>query len=285
MFKVEDITNKIFNGDCIKVMRDIPSESIDLIVTDPPYLISYKTNHRKDKDHEFSSEIANDSNPQLIVDYIEQCERIMKNDTAMYMFCSADKVDFFKQEIEKKFKIKNMIIWVKNNWTAGDLQGSFGRQYEIAFLVNKGRKKINGKRLTDVWNFNRVVGNSQVHQNQKPLDLIKQCIVKHSDEGDLIFDGFGGSGTTAFASLELNRDYCIVEYEEKYCKIISQRCGNLIESYKDVPEIKDTVKDEPVKEVIKESVKENNICLLCGVNYEGMTLEAHEARKFHQEYV
>ena len=101
----------------------------------------------------------------------------------------------------------------------------------------------------------------------------------------MIFDGFGGSGTTAFASLELNRDYCIVEYEEKYCKIISQRCGNLIESYKDVPEIKDTVKDEPVKEVIKESVKENNICLLCGVNYEGMTLEAHEARKFHQEYV
>ena len=281
MFKVEDITNKIFNGDCIKVMRDIPSESIDLIVTDPPYLISYKTNHRKYKDHEFSSEIANDSNPQLIVDYIEQCERIMKNDTAMYMFCSADKVDFFKQEIEKKFKIKNMIIWVKNNWTAGDLQGSFGRQYEIAFLVNKGRKKINGKRLTDVWNFDRVVGNSQVHQNQKPLDLIKQCIEKHSDEGDLVFDGFGGSGTTAFASLELNRDYCIVEYEEKYCKIISQRCGNLIESYKDIQEIGDTVKDEH----IKESVKENNICSLCGVNYTGMTLEAHEARKFHQEYV
>ena len=59
----------------------------------------------------------------------------------MYMFCNCDKVDFFKQELENAgFKIKNMIIWVKNNWTAGDLKAQFGKQYEIIFLVNKGRK-------------------------------------------------------------------------------------------------------------------------------------------------
>lgn len=287
MFKVEDIRNKIFNGDCIKVMRNIPSESIDLIVTDPPYLISYKTNHRNNKDHEFTTVIKNDNNPDLIIDYIEQCERIMKNDTAMYMFCSADKVDFFKHELQKKFNIKNMIIWVKNNWTAGDLEGSFGRQYEIAFLVNKGRKKFNGKRITDVWNFDRVVGKNQLHQNQKPLDLIKQCIEKHSDKGDLVFDGFGGSGTTAFASLELDRDYCIVEYEKKYCDIISQRCANMVDLYNDTTEIE----DDYVKERVEEKPKEEElvmevlsiICKICGADYSGMTYEEHEQRQFHQD--
>ena len=147
----------------------------------------------------------------------------MKNDTAMYMFCSADKVDFFKQELEKLFTVKNMIIWVKNNWTAGDLEASFGRQYEIIFLVNKGRKKINGKRIQDVWFFDRVVGNTQVHQNQKPVDLLMQCIEKHSNEGELVFDGFGGSGSTAIACLKTKRNYLLIEKEEAYVNIIQER--------------------------------------------------------------
>lgn len=100
-------------------MKNIQDESVDLILTDPPYLINYKTNHRKDKAHKFCSTILNDNNYDLVRDYIKQCYRILKNNKAMYMFCNCDKVDFFKQELEKAgFKIKNMIIWVKNNWTA-----------------------------------------------------------------------------------------------------------------------------------------------------------------------
>lgn len=214
---------ELYKGDCIKIMREkIEDETIDLIVTDPPYLIDYKTNHRKFK-HDFDTVIQNDDNPDLIIDYIKECYRILKNDSAMYMFCSFDKVDFFKQELEKYFNIKNMIIWVKNNWTAGDLEAQFGKQYEIIFLVNKGRKKINGKRLTDVWHFDRVSGNHQRHQNQKPVDLIEQCIIKHSDVGDIVFDGFMGSGTTGVACKNLDRNFIGVEIEESYYDGAKQR--------------------------------------------------------------
>jgi site-specific DNA-methyltransferase (adenine-specific) len=130
----------LYLGDCLEVMKNIPNGSIDLIVTDPPYLIRYKTNHRKNKNHDFCNEIKNDDNYELIHNYIKECYRILKDNKAMYMFCSCDHVDYFKQELEKSgFKIKNMIIWVKNNWTAGDLKAQFGKQYEILFLVNKGR--------------------------------------------------------------------------------------------------------------------------------------------------
>lgn len=210
-------------GDCLDLMKQIPDKSIDLIVTDPPYLMNYKTNYRKNKNHKFCSEIAGDNDTQLITDYIKECYRIMKDNTAMYMFCNANKVNYFKTELEKYFSIKNMIIWVKNNWTAGDLKGAYGKQYEIIFLVNKGRCEIRGKRLTDVWNFARVVGKNQVHQNQKPIELIEQCILKSSDEGAIVFDGFLGSGTTAVACVNTNRHYIGCELDPEYYEIACKR--------------------------------------------------------------
>jgi len=215
--------NKIYNIDCIDGMKQIKDCSIDLIVTDPPYLINYKTNHRKDKDHKFNKVIKNDNNPELISEYIKECYRILKDDTAMYMFCSFDKVDFFKKELDKHFNIKNMIIWAKNNHTAGDLEAQFGKSYEIIFLVNKGRRKIEGERLTDVWDFRRVAGNDLKHQNQKPEPLIRRCIKKHSKPKDLVFDGFMGSGTTAVSSIVCDRNFIGFEIDKEYFDIANER--------------------------------------------------------------
>src|SRR5699024_3046679 len=218
--------NKIYNEDCLVGMKRIPDNSIDLIVTDPPYLISYKTGYRKDKFHRFNETILNDDNEELIVNYIKECYRVMKDNSAMYMFCSSHKVDIFKVNLEKYFNIKNMIIWVKNNHTAGDLKSAFGRKYEIVFLVTKGNKEFNGERVTDVWTFNRVTGNDQLHQNQKPIELIKQCIYKHSVKGDIVFDGFMGSGTTAVAALDMDRKYIGFELDKHYYDVAINRIKN-----------------------------------------------------------
>jgi site-specific DNA-methyltransferase (adenine-specific) len=222
--------NRIYLGNCIIGMEDIEPESVDLVICDPPYLTGYKTNHRADKNHEFCSVIENDSyeNRQLITDYIHGCHRILKNDSAMYMFCNADRVDFFKMELEKHFTMRNMIVWVKNNWTAGDLEAQFGKQYELIFLVNKGRAKFHGKRISDVWYADRVSGEKQIHQNQKPLSIIEKCILKHSREGDIVFDGFMGSGTTAIACINNNRNYIGFEMNVKeYKKAIDRINGHL----------------------------------------------------------
>ena len=213
----------LYNVDCIELLKSLDNNSIDLVITDPPYLIDYKTNHRIDKKHKFCSTIKNDNNPDLISNVIKELYRVMKDNTAGYMFCSFDKVDFFKTEIEKYFKIKNIIIWVKNNWTAGDLKAQFGKQYEMIILFNKGRCLFNGKRLTDVWNFDRVAGKKQLHQNEKPLDLIKQAIEKHSKEGDLILDCFAGSNTTGLACLQSNRNFIGCEIDKEYYEIALKR--------------------------------------------------------------
>lgn len=214
----------IYNEDCIEGMRSISDESIDLIVTDPPYLMSYKTGRRKDKDHKFCTEIQGDNDPDLIHNYIIECYRILKKDCACYMFCNVNKVELFKEELERAgFNIKNMIIWVKNNHTAGDLVAQYGKKYEILFYVNKGRCPIRGGRITDVWEFPKVSGRDLLHQNQKPVDLIKQCIEKSSDPGAIVFDGFMGSGTTAIACIDTDRHYIGYELDPEYYEIASDR--------------------------------------------------------------
>ena len=90
---------------------------VDCVITDPPYLIEYATHRRQDKEHKFCKTIPNDNNPQLIIDVIPLLYDVMKDDTPLYMFCGSDKVDFFKQQIEKRFTVKNIIVWDKGNHT------------------------------------------------------------------------------------------------------------------------------------------------------------------------
>jgi len=214
-------------GDCLEVMKLLPNESIDLILTDLPYLISYKTNYRKDKNHKFCSPITNDNNPDVIRKFLCISYNLLRNNSAIYCFTSWKTIGFFKILFEQYFKIKNVIIWVKNNWTAGDLEAQYGQQYECILYANKGRAYIKGKRLSDVWYFNRVSGTSQEHQNQKPVILIEQILRKHTNKQDLVLDPFLGSGTTAVACERLNRRWIGIEISEEYCKIAKKRLTSM----------------------------------------------------------
>ena len=213
----------LYCGDCLDIMKGVPENSIDFVLTDPPYLINYKTNYRKDKTHRFCKPIQNDNNNQLIKDVIGLIYNKLKNNKAFYCFSSWKTVDFFKQQIEKYFNLKNIIIWVKNNWTAGDLKAQYGQMYELIFYANKGRAFIKGKRISDVWFFDRVAGKQQVHQNQKPLKLLEFILEKHSRSFDLVLDPFIGSGTTAVACEQLNRRWVGIEINPEYCEIAKQR--------------------------------------------------------------
>ena len=90
--------NKVYNMDCLDLMREMIRGGIkvDCVITDPPYLINYKTNHRKDKSHKFCKEIENDNNPELIKNLIPLLYQVMKDNTPLYMFCGSDKIDFFQ---------------------------------------------------------------------------------------------------------------------------------------------------------------------------------------------
>ena len=224
--------NHIYKMDCIEGLHEMLRGGVlvDCIITDPPYLIEYKTHWRQDKEHKFCKAIQNDDNPQLIKDVIPLLYDVLKDNSPLYMFCGSDKVDFFKQEVEKYFTVKNLIVWDKGNHTAGDLEAQYGKRYEFIIYANKGRAKFNDNvpRYEDIWKFARVTGKEQIHQNQKPTDLLSRVIAQHTKEGDLILDPFAGSGSTAVAAYKLQRDYIGFEIDDEYYTA----CGRWLDAVK-----------------------------------------------------
>ena len=213
-------------GDCLELMKDIPDGSVDLVLTDPPYGMAFKSNYRKEK----YNEIQNDKSLEWLERYISECYRVLKNNSAIYCFCSWHNVDVFKQAIEKKFKIKNILIWEKNNTSMGDLKASYAPKYEMIIFAHKGRKLLNGFRYADIIKANRT-GN-KLHPTEKPVDLLELFIKNSSDENAVVFDGFMGSGSTGVACMNTNRNFIGIELDECYFNIAKKR---IEEAVNDLP--------------------------------------------------
>lgn len=214
------IRNTLWHGDCLEVNRILDNESIDLIATDPPYLVDYQSNHRKDK----FDKIKNDTNPEFIQNYLLGCYDLLKYNAGIYVFCDYKTIDFFKPLFESLFQLKNLLIWKKNNWTGGDLDGAYAHQYEMILFGHKGRSLLRGKRFPDVLEYDRVV--SSEHPTEKPIDLLKFLITNSSDVGDLVYDGCMGLGSTCVAAKQTGRDYIGIEIKKDYYDIALRRVTN-----------------------------------------------------------
>lgn len=214
---MEQYINTIQNMDCLEFMKKLPDKCIDLVLTDPPYGMEFKSNYRKIK----YEKIQNDNNLDWLPTFVEESYRILKDKTHTYFFCSFHNVDIFKQEISKKFEVKNILVWIKNNTGMGDLEGDYAPQYEFCIYARKGNRKLNDGRASNILQYNRT-GNIN-HPTEKPQDLFAFLIRKSSNENEIVFDGFLGSGTTALTCKMLKRNYICCEISKEYCDIAEQR--------------------------------------------------------------
>lgn len=207
--------------DCLEFMKTLPDKCIDLVLTDPPYGMEFRSNYRKEK-HE---KITNDNNLEWLPKFVQESFRILKDNTHAYFFCSFHNVDIFKQEIQKFFEVKNILIWAKNNTGMGDLEGDYAPQYEFIIYAQKGVRKLNEGRHSNILQFNKT-GNIN-HPTEKPLDLFSFLIRKSTNENETVFDGFLGGGTSALASELLKRNYIGCEIAPEYCKIAEDRIKSI----------------------------------------------------------
>ena len=219
---------KLLHGDSLILMKDMQSETIDCIITDPPYLMNYKSNRRVVQ--EKFNHIANDTNEGFIVEYIKECFRLLKNNSGFYCFCSWHKIDVFKQEIEKYFKIKNIIVWNKNNHGSGDLSGSYAPKHEFIIFAHKGRALNKSKRIPDVIDCKKISSNNLTHPTEKPQELLETFILNNTNENDVVLDGCMGTGSLGIACKKLKRDFIGIELDEEYHKIATERINDALVS-------------------------------------------------------
>jgi len=197
----------LINGDCLEVMKYIDDKSIDLLLTDPPFGMKFKSNHRK----ETHKKIENDDSLDWLPKFSRLSDLIMKEDSHKYIFCSWHFVDTFKQSFNN---IKNILIWHKNNTGMGDLKGDYAPQYEMILFSGNGKKHLNGRRDSNILRFARTQNN--LHPTEKPVNMFEYLINKSVENNEIVLDCFAGSFTTSIASYKTGRQSICIELDEEY---------------------------------------------------------------------
>jgi len=209
--------NKIYNADCLELMKDIPDNSIDLVLTDPPYGMNFKSGYRKIQ----YNNIENDNNLDWLNLWLKEISRIKKDNSHLYIFCSWHNIDIFKKEIELFFDVKNILIWHKNNTGMGDLFNDYAPQYEFIIYCNPNNKPLNNGRDSNIIKYART--NNELHPTQKPVALFEYLIKKSTNPNDLVLDCFSGSGTTAIACVNAKRNFICIEKDKGYYEASCRR--------------------------------------------------------------
>lgn len=218
--------NKIYNMDCIQGMRQMPDKSVDLVVTDPPYLIETSgAGIYKQDDKQYVKEL-NEMKDGFSREVLDELCRIMKK-INIYFFCSQKQIipliDYFVKEKNCNW---NLLTWHKSNPVPACGNKYLTDTEFILFFREKGVKiygEYKSKFTYYVTPLNQKDKKTYGHPTIKPLDLVSNFIINSSKEGDIVFDPFMGSGTTAVAAMKCNRNFLGYELNPDYYEICNKR--------------------------------------------------------------
>lgn len=213
--------NQVYNCDCRELMRKMVGggQQVQFILTDPPYGIEFQSQRRGEKFGKIIGDNFNDSEQvDAIYEYFDLCYKILEDDKFLVSFMSWKTIPQFNDAITQAgFTIKSMPIWVKNNFGLGYYTRP---QYEPMYLALKGNPPPPQTAISDVISCAKVA--DLIHSCQKPTDLLCKLINTFSQEGDTVFDGYGGSFSTCVASRMCGRNYISCEIDEKLFEIGSK---------------------------------------------------------------
>jgi len=197
MKSIYEFVNRIIPGDCVKVMQEIPAGSIDLIATDPPYLVNYTSRDGRS--------VINDDRDAWLMPAFAQMYRVLKYNRFLVCFYGWNRVDtFFAAWKQAGFHPVGHLVWVKPYHSNG---GYVRYSHEEAYLLAKGVPDTPPIILRDVleWHY---TGNC-LHPTQKPVMAMLPLIMAFSRMREVVLDPFVGSGTTAVAAKQLGRRYIV----------------------------------------------------------------------------
>jgi len=196
--------NTIMQGDCINVMRKMPANSVDFILTDPPYLVNFR-----DRD---GRTIQNDVNADWLEPAMREAYRVLKQDRVAIMFYGWTKVDaFFAAWKAAGFRPVGHIVFRK---TYSSKRRFFSYQHEQAYLLAKGRPPLPKQPLADVMDM--PFSGNRLHPTQKPVEALAPLVRSFTLPGELVLDPFAGSGSSCAAALLAGRRYVGIELDAEY---------------------------------------------------------------------
>ena len=213
---------KIYQGDCLEVMDKLIKEGIkvDMVLTDPPYGINLTPQRVSGKFK--GTKVINDDTLEWLPKAVDKIYELTKN--VAVVFCSWQFIDVFKIAFEKKFIVKNILVWNKDWFGMGN---NYRPNYELILLLCKTNVKTKSKNKSNILTYRRISPQKMLHSCEKPVPLLTDLILELTDENNIILDCFMGSGSTGIACLNTNRKFIGIELDEKYFNIAKNRLENI----------------------------------------------------------
>lgn len=253
MNKLSNEQSTVILGDCVQILKDIPSKSVELIFADPPYGIGKDFGNNKDI---FASA---DDYLMWCRSWIDECMRILSDTGTMYLMSSTQYMPILDRYIDENYFIINRLIWSYDS-SGTQPKNKFSSSYEpiLMFTHHKNtnyifnsedilveaktgsqRKLIDYRKVppqpyntkkipSNVWEFNRVryrMAEYENHPTQKPEKLLERIILASSNQGDTVLDPFSGSFTTSAVAIKLGRKAIGIEINPDFFKIGIRRTG------------------------------------------------------------
>lgn len=236
---------RLFQGDSLNLIKKLDDESVDVIMTDPPYFLSnggiscqngkMVSVDKGDWDKLPDTMTMDD----FYINFLEESKRVLKNDGTIWLFGTMHNIYTLGYLLQKmKYKLLNNVTWQKTNPSPNLSCRMFTHSTETILWAKKHEKSKhyfnyalmkeinNGKQMKDVWTSsttNRSEKKHGKHPTQKPLELMERLILASSQEGDTILDCFSGSGTTLVAGYGLKRNMIGMELEDEFIDLTIRR--------------------------------------------------------------
>ncbi len=203
------------------VEKLMAGKKANLIVTDPPYGVSFKSSSGLTIQND---SMKNDEFYQFLYDSFANMAMVLEKGGAAYVFhADTEGLNFRKAFIDAGFHLAGCCIWVKDSLVLG--RSDYQWQHEpvlYGFLQNGKHPWYSDRKQTTIWNFAKPKRNAN-HPTSKPLDLLGYPIGNSSQENAIVIDTFGGSGSTMMACEQINRTCFMMELDEKYASVILRR--------------------------------------------------------------
>jgi site-specific DNA-methyltransferase (adenine-specific) len=205
------LRDTVINGDCLSILPQIATGSVDFILTDPPYIARYKARDGKT--------VRNDDNAVWLAPSFAEMFRVLRNDSCAISFYGWPKIDLFFDAWKKAgFRIGGHIVFRKQY---ASKSAFLQYRHEAAYLLLKGNPPFPASPLPDVMDW--TYSGNQHHPTQKSVHILKPLIEAFTAPGELVLDPFAGSGSTCVAAERTGRQYIGIELDPIHHKTAAAR--------------------------------------------------------------
>lgn len=238
-FESEDQRVSIFHDDAINFLKELPDNSVDIIITDPAYsgmnqrlklghgkIIGKYADAGKNNAKWFEEFHDTEENYKS---FLQECNRVLKSNRHIYIMFDSYSLLSLAPIAREIFEVKNVICWDKANIGLGHY---FRRRHEFILFASKGKRPLNSKNIPDVWKIKRVV--SSKYPTQKPTEVFELMLKGSADKDFIVCDPFLGSGSSAIAAIKSNCKFIGCDISDKAIAFSKERVEQFLRFKEDI---------------------------------------------------